>query len=112
MAPSDDFARQLIDLGFEVTLSGNRLTFPFNVPIGLIAGQEVRLGIDVPGDFPATPPSGPHVSPRVGHPGGAVHASPFGPDWEYWSRPFLDWQKTSRTVREYMAHVRTLFGQV
>ena len=112
MAPVDDFANQLSARGLDVTVVGDFITFPFTVPVGGLTGQEIRLGIQVPGDFPASPPPGPHVSPRRGHPGGAVLDSPLGAEWEYWSRPFQDWPATSRTAEEYLAHVRTLFAQV
>lgn len=32
-----------------------------------------------------TPPPGPHVSPPVRHPDGALHPSPLGAGWEYWT---------------------------
>jgi hypothetical protein len=103
-----EFARQLRDLGHDqVAADGDRVTLPYEVPIGRHAERIIRLGFAVPADFPLTPPGGPHVSPRLGHAAGAVHASPaFGSDWEYWSRPFQGWPSTDRTVRTYMAHVR------
>jgi hypothetical protein len=117
---AQDFIQQLKDLGFKVEEKGEgKIAFPYLVPVGKFQGQEITLGFVVPSDFPLTPPSGPHVSPRLlplnnsskQHPAGGVHASePFGSDWEYWSRPFSGWAGTQRTVRDYMAHVRNLFA--
>ena len=112
-----DFIDQLRNLGYEVTdLGDNRLWVPFAIPSGRLAGQEIKLGFVVGEDFPATPPSGPHVSPQLfplqaggTHPTGGIHTSPFGGDWQYWSRPFPNWGGSDHTVRAYMAHVRHLF---
>ena len=115
-----DFIAQLRMMGFAVEeKEGNRITFPYRIPVGRFANQEIILGFEVGDDFPANPPSGPHISPRLlpintgskpGHPSGAVHESPnFGPEWEYWSRPFHGWQKTDRTVKAYMRHILHLF---
>jgi hypothetical protein len=113
------FVQQLKDLGYKVEDKGDgKVAFPYTVPVGKFEGKEITLGFVVPGDFPATPPSGPHVSPRLlplnnssqQHPAGGVHESaPFGPGWEYWSRPFPGWAGTDRTARAYMAHIRNLF---
>jgi hypothetical protein len=87
------------------------------VPAGSKAGREVKHGFVVPPDFPATPPSGPHVSPAIhpvqaggSHPTGGVHASPFGAAWQYWSRPFPLWPQSARTAAAYMGHVYTLWA--
>ncbi len=112
---SSEFARQIRDLGYQVEElpNCNRVIFPFEIPIGSHRGETVKLGFDVPTDFPVTPPGGPRVSPRLGHPGGAVHDAPdFGAVWEYWSRPFPNWAGTDRTAATYMAHVRRLFQQL
>jgi hypothetical protein len=117
MGPQD-FITQLRALGHEVAeKDNNRIVFPYTVPVGKYEGQTLTLGFVVPSDFPATPPSGPHVSPRVlplnsqgDHPGGRIHKSDqFGEGWEYWSRPFPGWKNTDRTAREYMAFIRKLF---
>src|SRR5438067_1938763 len=88
------------------------------VQLGKFAGQEVWLGFVVSDDFPATPPTGPHFSPELlplnttsrKHPDGGIHPSwQFGAGWQYWSRPFHNWQKSDRTVRAYLAHIRKLF---
>lgn len=113
-----DFIAQIKAMGYEVEDKGeNRLAFPYTIPIGRFAGQQIKLGFVVGDDFPMTPPSGPHISPRllplnpaqVPHPVGGIHASNFGEDWEYWSRPFPNWAGTNRTASAYMRHIRHLF---
>ena len=116
----EDFAHQLRAQGFAPEeRAGGFLVFPYVVPSGSFAERPINLGFQVGDDFPANPPGGPHISPRLlplhpndgtPHPFGAVHESPsLGSDWEYWSRPFLNWPQTDRSVRAYLAHVRHLF---
>ena len=97
--------------GFQVVEQGPFVVFAYRIELGSRAGQEVRIGLQVPGDWPISPPPGPHVSPRLGHPHGAVHDSPLGSDWEYWSRPAQNWP-ADRTARAYLRHLRTLFSQM
>lgn len=115
-----DFIDQLNALGFtpHEQTGSNKAQFEYTVPIGKFVGQKILLGFLVPDDFPANPPSGPHISPRLlpintqpntPHPAGGVHESDFGRDWEYWSRPIHNWANTDHTVRTYMAHIRHLF---
>jgi len=112
-----DFLAGLKTLGYVATeIAPGRVAFPYKVASGKFAGREIRLGFEVPGDFNLTPPSGPHLSPRLlpnqsggTHPDGGVHDSPFGPDWQYWSRPLSHWNQTEKTVKVVMAHVRRLF---
>lgn len=117
--PRRDFIAQLAELGFTPDDQGNgRIAFRYVVPSGKFVGREISLGFVVQDDFNLNPPGGLHVSPRllplhpsndVPHPTGGVHESPFGTDWQYWSRPLSHWAKTDRTVRAVMAHVRHLF---
>jgi hypothetical protein len=109
---ADEFVRQLIELRFEVERKDAFVTFPLIVPLGSKIGETIRLGLEAPPDFPLSPPPGPHIAPRLSHPSGAVHASPLGPDWCYWSRPFSGWAATTRTAAEYLSHVRNLLAQV
>lgn len=114
-----DFINQLTSLGYKVEdLGSNKIEFKYAIPIGRLADQEIKLGFLIQDDFPANPPSGPHVSPRLlpinpqsgTHPNCGIHESEqFGPEWEYWSRPFPDWGRTDHTARTYMAFVRRLF---
>lgn len=85
--------------------------FDYQVPVGEHVGEVVRVGLQAP-DWPVNPPGGPHISPRIQHPGdNAHHASPLGGGWIYWSRPFPEWTDSPRNVDEYLAHLRTLFSQ-
>lgn len=111
------FLAGLADLGIEAAIcegSPDRVVFDYVVPTGRLAGEKVRLGFVVPSDFPMSPPTGPHVSPRIWpinesaeHPQRA-HTSDFGPDWQYWSRPVPDWAR-GRSVAAYMAHIWRLW---
>ena len=91
--------------------NGEFTVFDYDVEVGSRAGQSVQIGLQAPPDFPVTPPSGPHVSPRLNHPGGNVHPSPLGERWEYWSRPAPNWA-ADPSVDGYLRHVRTLFSQL
>ncbi|WP_329258465.1 hypothetical protein OG223_37425 [Streptomyces sp. NBC_01478] len=87
------------------------IVFDYTVEAGPYTGQTVKIGVQTAADFPTTPPSGPHVSPRLGHPHGAVHPSGLGTEWEYWSRPAANWA-ADRSVPGYLRHLRTLFAQL
>lgn len=112
-----DFIEQLRALGYAVEeLGEGKVAFPYSIPTGVFADHQIRLGFTVPGDFPITPPSGPHMSPRLlplqsggTHPSGGIHDSPFGPEWEYWSRPIHNWNLTRMNVKVVLAHVWRLF---
>jgi hypothetical protein len=113
------FLAGLVQLGYAPVVVADKpdhVTFEYVVESGRFAGRKVQLGIVVPVDFPATPPGGPHVSPHIhalgqpgGHPAGAVHASTFGSESQYWSRPFPGWAQSKRTVATYMSHVWRLW---
>jgi hypothetical protein len=105
------FLAALASCGYTATEQGEFAVFPYTIEVGRRAGEQVTVGLLAPGDWPLSPPPGPHVSPRLGHPGGAVHASPLGADWEYWSRPVPDWA-IDRSMRAYLRHLRTLFAQL
>ncbi|MBZ0317912.1 MAG: hypothetical protein K8L91_15935 [Anaerolineae bacterium] len=114
-----DFIDQLKTLGYNPEDQGNnRICFEYTIPVGKFIGQTIRLGFVVGDDFPANPPSGPHISPHLlpintssnVHPAGGVHDNrEFGAGWQYWSRPFNEWAKFDRSVSTYMAHIRHLF---
>jgi hypothetical protein len=110
-----EFARQLRELGLTPEdLGEHKLAVAWTIPEGRFAGQAVRLGFDVPCEFARTPPSGPHMSPRIlpinpnaaAHPA-RVHESPFGADWLYLSRPYPGW-KPKVGVPGYLAFVAHL----
>lgn len=113
-----DFFEQLKSVVGEVEdLGDGKVAFTYTILTGNFAGKTIRLGFQVPEDFPLSSPSGPHISPRLlpnqsggTHPSGGIHDSPtFGPDWHYWSRPMPNWASTKRTAKDVMAHVRHLF---
>jgi len=110
------FQAGLRAVGYEprqvVTAQNEEFTvFDYEIEVGSRVGQTVQVGLQVPPDFSVTPPPGPHVSPRLNHPGGNVHPSSLGHEWEYWSRPAPNWA-ADRSVGGYLRHVRTLFSQL
>lgn len=106
-----DFLTEVTETHADATVAdGDLVVFHYEVPVGGRVGERIRLALARVPDWPLSCPPGPHVSPRLGHPAGNVHASPLGPDWEYWSRPFPGWATSERTFRTYMAHVRALFA--
>jgi hypothetical protein len=107
-----NFARQARGLGLNnVVHNGDEwVYFDLVIPAGSHQGETVRIAAAVPPDFPDNPPAGPNISPPYTHPAGGVHASPLGGDYMYWSRPVQQWQ-ADRSVRAWVRHVRSLFGQ-
>ena len=118
----EDFLTGLTALGYAPKeLARGRVTIDYTILSGRFAGKQITLGLRVNDDFPANPPGGPLVSPRllpinpatVPHPDGGVHeANEFGADWQYWSRPHAAWPTTDRTVRTYMLHIQSLFATI
>jgi len=114
-----DFVDELQKLGYELKVDGDKVSFPFKVPVGKFVDREIMLGFQVADDFPLNPPGGPHISPPLlpdhpsndlPHPIGGVHVSTVFPGWQYWSRPFSNWnQHGEKTARTYLAHIRMLF---
>lgn len=122
----DFFVEGLRALGFKPIQLEDRpdhVVFDYTVESGKFSGREVKHGFVVPCDFPLSVPSGPHVSPQIhpiqssgGHPTGGIHeahARPFrdalGGEWQYWSRPFNDWNRGRKTVAAYMSHIWRLW---
>ena len=94
----------------------DKIMILFTISDGRFAGQQVKLGFQVPQDFEMTPPGGPHISPRlipinINSPDHSrAHESPFGPGWEYLSRPFTEQWARKRTVKRYMEYVAYLLN--
>jgi len=117
MAKSD-FIEQLQALGYEVNEpASDFVAFEYEIPVGRFVGQKVTMAFQVDNSFPVNSPSGPHFKPRLlpvtggggVHPFGAVHESTIlGSEWQYWSRPFKDWNRTDKTVKTYLAHIKNL----
>lgn len=120
------FMNGLRQLGFQpsqVKGHDNHVVFDYAVETGPYAGKTYRLGLVVPNDYPMNAPTGPYVSPEVHpikpdglHPTGGVHknqAKAFdkaaGGSWQYWSRPFPEWQNSKRTVAAYLSHIWNLW---
>lgn len=116
------FRTGLESLGYDVTDHGGcNLSFAYTVEVGPMQGRNVTMGFVVPPDFPLNPPSGPLVKPNIhafqaggSHPTGGVHPgsqfSGLGDEFQYWSRPFQNWQASRKTVAEYMAFIRHLWA--
>jgi hypothetical protein len=104
------FLAALTALGYDIEIRDGHAVLAYHIEVGGLAGQDIRMGLAIPGDWPMSPPPGPHLCPRLGHPGGGVHVSPLGPEWEYWSRPAPAWP-ADRSARAYLRHLRTLFAQ-
>jgi len=111
------FAAGLKDLNYAPEdLGGNRLAFAYTVATGRLQGQLIKIGLEVPADFNATCPTGPHVSPRLlpinpsGDASNRATDSPFGGEWEYLSRPFVEgaegWNRTTKDVQAYLRHIQ------
>lgn len=111
------FTAGLKELGYAPEdLGNNRLAFAYTVAAGRFKGQVIKIGLEVPPDFNATCPTGPHVSPRLipintnGGPHNRAADSPFGAEWEYLSRPFVDgsqgWNRTIKDVKAYLRHIQ------
>ena len=120
--PNEKFTSGLKDLGYEVEiLSETRAVIPYTPFEGRLKGQLIKVGFEVPPDFEITPPSGPHISPALltinenvqTHPE-RVATSPFGPEWQYLSRPYKtnhgDWKDSPRTIKEYMRFVQDILN--
>jgi hypothetical protein len=112
-----DFINQLKALGYAIQEpSPGFFSVEYIIPIGKFAGRTVTVAFQIGDNFPLGCPPGPHFKPHLlpitggggCHPFGAIHASPLGTEWQYWSRPFKEWNKTDRTVKSYLAHIKNL----
>jgi hypothetical protein len=112
----EEFCRQLADMDYEhEIMQPNWVLIDHDIAAGRFAGQRVRLGFEVPPEFPRTPPHGPHFSPCLlpvntsvnAHPD-RVHPSNLGADWGHWSRNFINW-RGKEGVAGYLAFVARLF---
>lgn len=120
------FMNGLRQLGYKPELlkgQSNHVMFDYVVESGAQAGKTFRHGLVIPADFPMNAPTGPYLSPEVhpinpqhgAHPKFGVHkdqARVFetaGGSWQYWSRPFPEWQNSKRTVATYLSHIWKLW---
>lgn len=117
-----DFVNQLQALGYVVQEPAPDFLFiEYQIPVGRFIGQKVGMAFQVNDSFPMNPPPGPHIKPHLlpitggggTHPYGAIHGSPLGPEWQYWSRPFFKhWNTTDKSVKSYLAHIKNLFATI
>jgi hypothetical protein len=115
-----EFERQLKEQGYEPFLGfpPPRVAFEYEIPRGAFKGLKVKIGLEVPPDFPLTPPTGLHISPCLlpFNPNGSTHKdrtapSGFGSDWQYLSRPFVGW-KVASAVPRYLIHIDWLLETI
>src|SRR6266542_4565076 len=104
----DKFKEGLAALGYSPELiDQDKIFIPYAIAEGRFAGCQIKLGFQVPPDFEMTPPGGPHISQQLipittnvqDHSKAA--SSPFGPEWQYLSRPFTEQWARKRTVKRY-----------
>lgn len=115
---NDLFQEQLHELGVETSSPApGFIAFKFQVPHGRFEGKQISIAVQAP-KFPLIPPSGifvsPHIMPISGgggnHPEGGIHNQRQPNDeYQYWSRPYKEWNKSSMTVVDYLGFIRTLF---
>lgn len=112
-----DFINQLQALGFEPQeLPNGMVEITYSIIIGKNAGHTLKLAFQIPNDFPMNCPTGPHFK-SVGidgwlEPSTNIHSSPMGSEWRYWSRPFPDWNRTLKSVKVYLAHIKNLLTRI
>ena len=113
-----ELEKQLVELGYSPRIVDNRfVVFNFKVPTGRFKDKEIELALEAP-QFPLNPPSGPFVKPHIMpitggggvHPEGGIHRTDHpNVEFQYWSRPFHNWNSSNKTAKDYMAFIRTIF---
>jgi hypothetical protein len=108
-----DFIVQLKNLGYVTQEESNGMVvFTYTILVGKNIGTTLRMALLVKDDYPMNCPPGPHfesldidgwIEPKSN-----IHNSPLKGNWRYWSRPFPDWNRTEKTVKVYLAHIRNL----
>jgi hypothetical protein len=111
------FVDELVALGYEPERRGLReVAFDYIIENGPRFGETVKLGFDVPDNWPIEPPHGPCYCPAIlretGVHGVHVDGRHFGPDWDHWSRPHEGWARTDYTLKAYMRHIRKLHQEL
>ena len=112
------FCEQIAGEGYSVLMDGDWIEFDYEVPAGTFCGRVVRLAMSVPKDFPVSPPGGIDFKPAMrppnpsaSHPDRSHPSNRFGPEGEYWSRPYPSWNgESDKTAATYMVWVRTLWA--
>lgn len=94
----------------------------YTILTGRFGGQVVRLAVPVAPDYPATPPGGLYISPRLIAPaemaGLNIHertaeTEGLAGDWQYWSRPIPSgtW-RPANGARRLVAHWNQVMAHV
>ncbi|MBR09526.1 MAG: hypothetical protein CMP48_17810 [Rickettsiales bacterium] len=111
-----EFINQLKALGYSAhELSHNVIAIEYEVPIGINRGKRTLLGFPVGNDFPMNCPAGLHFNSNEDdwkEPRQNVTDSPLGAGWRYWSRRFPDWNRTDKSVKTFMSHVRNILTRI
>lgn len=111
------FVEELVALGYTIQEPDVlKVSFEYVIPVGINIGKKVVVGFEIQNDFPMNCPPGPHFK-SIGlegwvEPSANIHASPFGSEWRYWSRPFPDWNRTDKKVKTYLAHIKNLLAKL
>jgi hypothetical protein len=111
------FIEELVELGYTPELHGAReVAFDYTIENGPRFGETVKLGFEVPENWPVETPHGPCYLPAIlrgtGTQGVHVDGRHFGPEWDHWSRPYEGWAQTDYTLRAYMRHIRKLHREL
>jgi hypothetical protein len=115
-----ELKRQLEEIGIKTELiaSGGSqfVSFHYKIPHGRFRDKEIEIALEAP-QFPLNPPSGPYIKPHIMaitggggvHPTGGIHQNnkPTS-EWQYWSRPFHNWNNSAKDAKTYLAFIRTL----
>jgi hypothetical protein len=112
-----ELKRQLEELGLTAEIIDNQfVSFPYKIPHGRFRDKEIEIALEAP-QFPLNPPSGPFIKPHImpisggggTHPTGGIHQNnrPTS-DWQYWSRPFHNWNASTKDAKTYLAFIRTI----
>lgn len=117
-----DFINQLQALGYTVReLANDFVSIDYEITVGKFIGQKIEMVLQVPESYPMNAPPGPHMKPHLlpitggggAHPYGGIHTSTLGAEWQYWSRPFKEWnQSSNKNAQTYLAHIRNLLATI
>jgi hypothetical protein len=82
----------------------------FEIDVGRLSGTRADIAIRLPKDFPVSGPTGmdtkPHLCQITGGQPSAIHKSPVGNEWAYWSRPFAEWPSSAKDLDAVMGWFR------
>ena len=109
-----DFVNGLLALGFEPQEPRpDFIIFDYKIPCGKLIGKEVKIGFQVNDSFPGVAPHGPHFNEELlPASSGGIHNNHSVNGWQHWSRPFNEWNRTDRTVKTYMAHIKNVLNTI